>query len=294
MGDGEVGLEFLDPGVVERVGAEEFGLLAAMFFVVCGKSFPEADGVARIVSGLGHEDEADLVGFEFLVAGEREAESDLGSGSIELAGSFTGAAFDALAAEDGVEQGTADREGLLLLDPVVGVVGGDVGDLMSHDGGEAGIVPGDGEESGVHADLAAREGKGVGRFVLKDDELPLGAGQGDDAFDAIGHPPELGVVGGIARDRFLLLVFLKELESLRLEIRIGLADRDVALLIDRRGRGGAGGEQEQARGGGNQKPFHGVTMNGLGRRVKVGVKKPVLHGGRTGGSEEYPRKWLID
>ena len=55
------------------MGAEEFhrGGFAFLFLVI-GEALPEIDGFAWVVTSAGHEDAANLIGFEFVSAREFE------------------------------------------------------------------------------------------------------------------------------------------------------------------------------------------------------------------------------
>lgn len=65
-GDGHEFFEGLDAGVVEGVGAEELGLMGAMYSVVTLEPAPQFDREAGVVACLGHVDGTDAVAFVFL------------------------------------------------------------------------------------------------------------------------------------------------------------------------------------------------------------------------------------
>lgn len=66
-----MGFQGGDAGGVEGVGAEEFGG-AVGFGGGGGEVLPEFDAFAGVVTGAGHVEGAEFVGFEFLAAGEAE------------------------------------------------------------------------------------------------------------------------------------------------------------------------------------------------------------------------------
>ena len=65
--------------------------------------------------------------------------------------------------------------------------------FVPNHGGQTCIVAGEGQDSGVHTDFAARQTKGIGLFAFENHKFPLGVGQvlaGDcgDAFaDSLDH-----------------------------------------------------------------------------------------------------------
>ena len=75
----ECRLVLADPDGIEGVGSEEAGCAGpALLFIEVRKTFPEGDGFFGLVTGAGHVDDADVVGFGFLRTAVRKFASHLG------------------------------------------------------------------------------------------------------------------------------------------------------------------------------------------------------------------------
>lgn len=130
----------------------------------------EGDRRARVVARLGHDPDADGIGFEFLLARElrhlRAREVD----------GFLAAAGTARHVGDDLADGAGGNDLLLTLQRVAGI---DMGHLVRDDGGELGLVVGQGQQPAGDVDVPAGKRKGVdGRRVQQRDLVPALAGSG--------------------------------------------------------------------------------------------------------------------
>ena len=202
---------------VEGCVAIMSGLPASAPVAVC-KRAPAAELVEEarrrigVVTGPGDGADADLVGLELLLA--REAgDRQLGAGVVFLALVGT---IEQLRRDLAEQQAAARQFGALR-----GVVGGDVADLVRHDGGDLGAVAGEAEQAAGDEDVAGgqREGVddggieqrhaiGLARRIARGGELgqevvEIGLDAGVDVFAAErgGQPALLGVDGGFRRRR---------------------------------------------------------------------------------------------
>ena len=128
----------------------------------------EAGRGVRVVSGPGDGLDADLVGLEFLLAGEagdRQLRARLGL----VLGLALG---EHLRVDPGEQCG-----GLLELRPLGGVARRDMADLVRHDGGDLGRVVGEREKAAGDEDVARRKGEGVDdRRIEHRDPVGLSSG----------------------------------------------------------------------------------------------------------------------
>lgn len=229
------GFELFDAGGIDGVGAEELGEFGAAFLLlVGGEALPEFHGFAGVVSGAGHVEGTEAIGFEFLAAGEFE-HGEAGGGPGADRGEVPGiGVFEGLIDAER-DEGGADALG----DAFAAVAGDHVPDFVSDDRGQAGVVLGDLEHAGIDADFATGESEGVGAFVFEDDELPLGVLHGDDRDEASGDALELGVVGSVLRNFGLAFDLLELREA---HARFGTCGDGVELFAAGVGDGGAGGD----------------------------------------------------
>ena len=218
------------------MGAEEFGGA-----VGCGggggEVLPEFDAFSGVVTGAGHVEGAEFVGFEFLAAGEAE-HAEAGDGTGSGGGGDTGDVVIAEEEADASDDGGGDHADAHFL---AAVTGDDVGEFVADDGCELGVGAGDLEDAGVDADFAAGEGEGVGGFVFEEDELPVGVLDGDVAFEALGDAVEGGGLGGVMGDAFAGLHALELGEAHFIEFGVGDEVEGAAAGV---GDGGAGVEGE--------------------------------------------------
>jgi hypothetical protein len=139
-------------------------------------SFPERDGLAGIVSGASHVEEAHLVGFNFVIATEGE-QNAVGRTRAEQ----THDRLALLKIHIGKRKGSADQRGLNegVLEDALGAVTGDgVRDFVADDRGEAGFRLRDREDAGVNDDLAAGQTERVYLLAVDDADLPIERGSG--------------------------------------------------------------------------------------------------------------------
>ena len=189
------------------MGAEEPGGGSTAGPVVVGEALPEVDGLAGVVAGLGHVDEADMVGFEFLFPAV--GEGDTKGGAEAIGGHDEGANGGILLAGGDGDGASSDLEHDGLTHTFRAVAGDRVGDFVADHGGESGFIQGDGKDAGMDANLSAGEAKGIGFIVVENDELPLGAGEVGDGSDSFTDLPDHGVDFGIVVDGAGLFDFLK-------------------------------------------------------------------------------------
>ena len=194
---------------------------------------PDLDRGPGVVAGLGHVDQADLVGFGFLGSGIGQDDPEGGRLGRELRPLDPGRGADGLGA--GLYQH-------LLADPLGAVFGQHVGDFMRHNGGQLMLGLDHLEQAGVHADLASGQGEGIGIGVLEEDELPgkprLAAHVGDTSAGPLHRLAEPGIAG----DAGLGLDLLIGVDAHLVGLAVGQEDE---LLAAGHRRGFAGGEQRQ-------------------------------------------------
>ncbi len=139
------------------------------------------------------------------------------------------------------------------------VTGNDMPDFMADYGSQLILVLGDGEDAGVHANLATGQGKGVGLLVDEHGRLPpyatvLRRQLRDQSVD---HALHITVLAAVGADLFLLLGFG---ERLCAEL-VQLCLRHTAHHLPAAGRGGRGraGADQGGYDKGQQQLFHGST-----------------------------------
>ena len=142
---------------------EGFGEGAGLVLFECVQLFKEGDEALRIVAGLVHVLDTEVIGFGFGLAGELEE----GEGDGEL-GNLVGAVrgVASLAHDDERNGGDLGVVALGLL--AGGVVGDDVGNLVGHDAGELGFLVAVGDEAGVDVEEAAGKSEGVDLVGIDD------------------------------------------------------------------------------------------------------------------------------
>ena len=124
--------------------------------------------LARVVAGAAHIAQAELVGLTLIVAGKLEVEDP------ERPARRAGVLRDLGACH--AAGGETETDQLLLTHLGGRVPGGDVADLVAHDGGELGLVGEMGEESPRHVDEAAGNRERVHCRIVHDPECPGKAG----------------------------------------------------------------------------------------------------------------------
>ena len=82
-----------------------------------------------------------------------------------------------------------------------------MGNFVPNDCGKSGIVFRDLEKPGVNTHFSARQGKGVGNRVVKNNKLPFGMWHRHDDGEALADALRCGFVGSILRDLFSLRIF---------------------------------------------------------------------------------------
>ena len=122
----------------------------------------EAGRRVRVVSCPGDGLDADLVGLEFLLAGE--------AGDRQLRARLDFVLGLALGEHLRVHLGEQCGR-LLELRPLGGVAGGDMADLVRHDGGDFGRVVGESQKAAGDEDIAGRKGEGVDDGRIEDGDL---------------------------------------------------------------------------------------------------------------------------
>src|SRR5690606_14390756 len=141
-----------------RVGGHPLRLPAARGF---DHVFPEVDRLRRIEASLRHQALADLVGFGFLGTRERQEQAELCQGASALGHCLRGT-LPVAGAGDRAQHAQHAGSGSLAGHALVGVARIHVADLVADHRRQLVLVARDLEHTGVHADLAARQGEGVG------------------------------------------------------------------------------------------------------------------------------------
>ena len=77
------GFDLRYPRRLRRVGREELGGLARSLAGQLGHADPEVPGGVRVIAGLGHEDETEVVRLGFLRPAPRQKNPDGGPGTEE-------------------------------------------------------------------------------------------------------------------------------------------------------------------------------------------------------------------
>jgi hypothetical protein len=260
--------ELADAGFVAGVRGSELGAGAAGGF---GHTLPEAWGLGGIETGAGDVDEAHIVGFGFVVAGEGEHETVLGA---DAEGAEDGAALAVVHIGDGDAGGeSADLEELLAGDAFGAMTGDGVGDFVAHDDGEAIGVFGDGEDAGVDGGLAAGEAEGVDLRGVDEVVLPFESGVlGDggeaaaDLFDLLGR--RAGRDDAFAAED--LAVGLEAEKGLFVEAHVDdlfAAGEFDGLLVGEVVVDAVEGEQDE-RDEAEGAAAHGATFGGIGRACR--------------------------
>jgi hypothetical protein len=165
---------------------------------LAGRAFhilPKRDRLARIISRPRHVHQPDLVRFRLLRARIGQRDADQCGGGRQL--------HDGLALRCRPQHLQAALLDHLLANPLGGVTGADVSDLMAEHSCELVVVPRYFKQPDVDADLAAGQRKGIRRRVVDHRELPPGVGDtahlGDPRSDRLDPPLQLPVL----RDTFL-------------------------------------------------------------------------------------------
>ena len=185
-------LEGRDTSFIQGVGAKKFGPLASLGVIVSSEALPHGNGLIRIVTCSGHEESANAIGFELLRAGEGEAK-----GNVARSSEGSGCQLCAFATKSGSEECRTDTDRALTLDASIGMVRGDVSDLVSKDSSEPSVILCDLEDAGIDANLSSGKSKGIGRGVFEDDKLPLCSREVDHASEPRGNTIDLSAVRGI-------------------------------------------------------------------------------------------------
>jgi len=170
------------------VSAEKLGTTAA---ALSRHPLPEIDRFLRAVTGSRHEDRSHLIRFQFLSAGKGEAEGDIPDLWSDLAEA-------ALVPQHGSQDRASGRDRLVILDPSLRVIRGDMRHLVSENGGELTISHRDFKKASIHAYFPSGNGKGIGAGIIKNLELPIRSGKIDDRLQAIRDPVHASAGVGIS------------------------------------------------------------------------------------------------